>query len=165
MDKNNKELIKEKVTDAIKILEEVCEVLLESDAISPKSYSLSKLVSEFTINPQYGQITSESCFIIEDYYYMPNRIYTPIGYICIPCRIYNVSKNTIEKVHDMLEQRLYMQLYKQPEKTTVGLIGGWFKIGETEPIFKERSEYIGYLESYDIFEKCLKKYLLNNHSN
>lgn len=156
---DNKEMIKEKVNKAIGILEIICEVLLDNNVIPSKNCTVNSLISSLEINPQYGQISIDSCFVIEEYYYIPDRIYTPIGYIKIPGRVYSVKEQNIKNIYDTLENRINLQLFKRAEKTTVGLIGGWYKIGDSEPIFKKREEYINYLDSYAIFERCIKRYI------
>jgi hypothetical protein len=157
---NNYE-VKQKVMEAIKILETIGEVLLENDIVSSSDNTLQSLLSEFELNPQYGQITVDSCFVIEEFYHIPDRIYTPIGYIKIPKRTYAGSLFNKNILYTELKSKLDIQLIKPAEQTRVGLIGGWFKIGDGEIIYKERKKYIDFLDSYGIFERCLRSYMMN----
>ena len=153
--------VKQKVHEAIQILETIADVLLEHDIVSSESNTLQSLVSNFELNPQYNQITVDSCFVIEEFYHIPDRIYTPIGYIKIPNRTYSGSLFNKDILHIILQSKLDMSLYKEAERTNVGLVGGWYKIGEGDVIFKERRNYIDYLDSYGIFERCLRSYIWN----
>ena len=160
----NMELVKLKVLEAIKLTEDIIEIM--------KTYNVHSIYPELqnlSVNPFYNQISEESALVVEEYYGLPSKVYTPLGYISI-CSGYTLinSKETgktqreIEnEIHTVLENKLNLRLYAAPKTTIMGIVGGWYTIGNVDDFLYHKQ--FEYREANELFAKWLDEYISNKN--
>ena len=110
------------------------------------------------INPYLYQLEDGSPLVVEDYYGVPNKIYTPVGYIPI-----NLDYNSWDKLH-IRKQELFFEIleelditqFQEPIKSDYGYLGGWRKQGNGKPVYRERDTYVEYNAAMSVYNKALR---------
>ena len=155
----NMELIKSKTLDAIKIAEFIIE-LMQSNNVD----SIYPTLQEFGVNPFYNQISEESSLVIEEYYGLPHKVYTPLGYIRLTSGytfINNEDQKAVETtIYKALKDKFNFTLYEEAEYTSLGIIGGWYTI-DGQPFTQVRQ--FDYDVANNLFSEWLDEYISNKN--
>lgn len=155
----NMELIKSKTLDAIKIAEFIIE-LMQSNNVD----SIYPTLQDFHVNPFYHQITEESSLVIEEYYGLPNKVYTPLGYISLTSNytfINNEDQKAVQTtISKALKDEFNFTLYEEAEYTSLGIIGGWYTI-DGQPFTQVRQ--FDYDVANNLFSEWLDEYISNKN--
>lgn len=161
----NKELIKERTKDALRIVLEIQSIYNEF-----KIETCIAKLPDIEPNPFYNQLDeSSNGFICEDYYGSPSKIYSPLGYMRIYTNYMSNSESlgkAIEKIHNTFGFDL-----KQSENTTImGVFGAWWNITKlpwkpndklTNAIEREKKDYIDYKNAKEIWNEILYELNIN----
>jgi hypothetical protein len=116
----NRRLIKQKVIEAINLRDDLIQEMkncgIHSD-FSDKPYH----------NAIRGQIAEDAALVIEYYYGLPAKIYTPIGYISITGGYHRETiPGGYDRITKILEEKYGFKLARPAEKSTIGELGPWY---------------------------------------
>lgn len=155
----NMELIKSKTLDAIEIAEFIIETMQSNNV-----HSIYPTLQDFSVNPFYNQISEESSLVIEEYYGLPNKVYTPLGYICLTSNytyIDNEDQEAVETtIYKALKDKFNFTLYKEAANTSLGIIGGWYTI-DGQPFTQIRQ--FDHDVARNLFSEWLDEYISNKN--
>lgn len=161
----NMELVKAKVLEGIKLTEDIIEIM--------KSFNVRSVYPELQklrVNAFYNQISEESTLVVEEYYGLPSKVYTPLGYITI-CAGYTFidtdgtwkTQCEIEsEIHQVMEDKLNLKLYANAKQTNMGIIGGWYTVGKSTDPFINFKKQFEYEEANKLFALYLNEYINKN---
>ena len=155
----NMELIKSKTLDAIKIAEFIIETMQSNNV-----HSVYSTLQDFGVNPFYHQISEESSLVIEEYYRLPNKVYTPLGYIRLTSNYTYIDNEDQEAVrttiYKALKDKFNFTLYEEAEYTSLGIIGGWYTI-DGQPFTQIRQ--FDHDVARNLFSEWLAEYISNKN--
>ena len=152
----NMELIKSKTLDAIEIAEFIIETMQSNNV-----HSIYPALQNFSVNLFYNQISEESSLVIEEYYGLPHKVYTPLGYISLTSGYTSVGKDeetVVAKIYKALKEKFNFTLYEKAEYTSFGVIGGWYTI-DGQPFTEIRQ--FDYDVANNLFSEWLDEYISN----
>jgi hypothetical protein len=140
----------ERYTQARKIADLVFQYTSEDSQVDDRR--------EEEANPYYNQ--THRGFFLEQYYGLPNKIWTPWGEYGFGGSGSGWDKKTLDKILQRLGATLHKPL-KREEYGEVGPIYALHKIDDIElpdPVERPRKAYIPYKESKDAWRKLTKEY-------
>lgn len=153
----NMELIKSRTFDAIKLAEFIIETMQSNNV-----HSDYPALQDFRVNPFYNQISEESSPVIEEYYGLPHKVYTPLGYICVSYGFTSVDDGETAKtaIYKALKDKFNYVLYEEAGLARFGLIGGWYTI-DGQP-FTQINQF-NYDDANNLFSEWLAEYISNKN--
>ena len=148
----DKNKIKVKMFEAFKLAEDIIEILKESGI---KSDYMD--IMKYNVNPYYDQTDIDGPLVVENYYSVPDKIHTPLGYISITGSYTSFENGAINKMKSLLLEKLNLKIVKEATTTIFGNISGErYTINGEEPNYTNNMDYD---DAKTLFTECKREYI------